>query len=302
MTVRSKGNPFAQSRQYWKVIFTLPAAAVGTAEESFSDMALAVSAFETDEANQVWTFELLFDAPPDMQELARRLLVLSALHRVHAPKPELQVLEQQDWLGQVAQNFPPLSIGRFYVHGAHVSASPPVGSISIQVDAGAAFGSGEHGTTRCCLQALDWLARQRECRRILDMGCGSGILAIAAAKLWKTEVLAADIDPVAVSVTQANARINREQAHIAAFVSDGYSSERIRRAGKFDLIVANILARPLIKLAPDLERHLARHGMAVLSGLLASQEQQVLSAHLMQGLKLARRFAYGEWCTLVLRR
>ena len=302
MSHRSKMNPFAQSPQYWKAVFTTHADAAGTAEESFNDITLAVSGFETDEANHIWTFELLFGEEPDREELQRRLIVLSMLHKVDVPKLVIEKVEQQDWLSKVAQSFPPLSIGRFYVHGSHVEEAPPHGAIAIQVDAGAAFGSGEHGTTRCCLEAFDWLSKKRGFRKILDMGCGSGILAIGAAKLWKTDVLAVDIDPVAVRVTQDNVITNREQTRITSAVSDGYSCEKIKRVGKFDLIVSNILARPLIAFAPDLAKYLADDGVAILSGLLTSQEQQVLSAHLMQGLKLEKRFIYQDWCTLVLKR
>lgn len=299
---RSKANPFAQSKQYWKVLFTLPDPAHRMADQAFEDIALAVSAFETDEKNKIWTYELLFGDEPDLDEIKKRLLVISALHPIKIPALKSEIVVQEDWLKKVAQDFPPLAIGRFYVHGKHVSTPPPAGSIAIQVDAGAAFGSGEHGTTRCCLEALDWLARKYDFEHILDMGCGSGILAIAAAKLWRSDVLAVDIDPIAVRVTQENIQINREQAHITAAVSDGYASERIKRSGQFDLIVSNILARPLIQFAPDLAAHLAPDGIAVLSGLLASQETQVAAAHRMQGLSLQKRFVYGEWCTLVLGR
>jgi ribosomal protein L11 methyltransferase len=298
-------NPFAQSKVYWKVKFIIPAAAAGTADNSFDDIALAVSGFETDEENGIWTFELLFGDVPDMTEIKQRLMVLSMLHDVPTPEAVMEKVEQQDWLSQVARNFPPLTIGRFYIHGSHVEEPPPHGSIPIQVDAGAAFGSGEHGTTRCCLEALDWLAKSRSFRNILDMGCGSGVLAIAAAKLWKTDVLAVDIDPVAVRVTKDNVRDNREQVWVEAAVSDGYTSERLKRGGRggrYDLIISNILARPLVKFAPDLYNHLLPGGVAVLSGLLTSQETMVLSAHLMQGLKLKKRFTHNEWCTLVLER
>lgn len=301
MTARSKGNPFAQSPKYWKLTFEVPAAAAGTADESFDDIALAVSAFAINDGSDMWVYELLFGAPPDMEEISRRLIVLSALHELPVPRTQTQVIEQQDWLAKVARDFPPLSIGRFYVHGKHVQNVPP-GAIDIQVDAGAAFGSGEHGTTRCCLEALDWLAKRRDCAKILDMGCGSGILAIAAAKLWRVDVLAVDIDPVAVRVTEENARINREQSRITAAVSDGYALDRIKKNGPYDLILSNILARPLIAFAPDLAKHLATGGVAVLSGLLTSQETQVLSAHAMQGVKLQKRFVHEEWCTLVIGR
>jgi ribosomal protein L11 methyltransferase len=295
-------NPFAQSEQYWRVVFTIEAAAAGTAEEAFNDMALAVSGFETDEANHIWTFELLCGDAPDMDDVKRRLMLLSSLHGVAMPEAQLHKLAQQDWLASVARDFPPLAIGRFYVHGSHVKEAPPAGSIAIQVEAGAAFGSGEHGTTRCCLEALDDLAKRRAFSNILDMGCGSGILAIAAAKLWNGKVLAVDIDPVAVRVTQDNLAINRVVQQVTAAVSDGYDSDRIKRCDRFDLIISNILARPLMAFAPDLAFNLAPGGVAVLSGLLTSQEKMVLSAHRAQGLRLHKRFVHKEWCTLVLTR
>lgn len=298
MPNRTKSNPFHISPQYWKVSFTMSAEAGPIAENAFGGVALAVSAFATDD--DTWLFELLCGEIPDMTEINQRLLVLSALCEEPTPKAVVQEIAAQDWLRQVARNFPPLTIGRFYVHGAHVDAPLATGRIPILVDAGAAFGSGEHGTTSCCLEALDWLEKQRNFRNILDMGCGSGILAIAAAKLWKTHVLAVDIDAVAVRVTRENAKLNRVTSLITAAESDGYQSEKIPRAKPFDLIISNILARPLIKFAPDLKQSLAKDGIAILSGLLTSQEAQVRSAHMAQGLKLKKRFVNGDWCTLVL--
>jgi len=295
-------NPFAQSPQYWKVVFTIPSSGAGTAEEAFNDIALAVSGFETDEANHIWTFDILCAERPDAAEFTRRLMVISKLHNIVLPDMKIEPVVQKDWLASVAQDFPPLMIGRFYVHGAHVKEPAPHGAIAIQVDAGAAFGPGEHGTTRCCLEALDWLARKRTFRNILDMGCGSGILAIAAAKLWRAPVLAADIDAVAVQVTQENVRINRVQHYVRGLVSDGYESSQLKRTAPFDLIISNILARPLVAFAPDLKRSLATGGIAVLSGLLTSQETMVRSAHSMQGLSLSKRFVHNEWCTLVFGR
>lgn len=300
MTPEPTFNPFAQSPYYWKVAFALPASAAQAVEQSFDDMALSISAFETDEKNHVWACELLCDAVPDMEEIERRVLVLSAVHRFPAPALSMERLEQKDWLGEVARSFPPVSAGRFYIYGSHVTAPTPASRIAIKIDAGAAFGSGEHGTTGTCLEALDWLARKRDFRRVLDMGCGSGILAIAAAKLWHADILAADIDPVAVAVTKQNARTNR--VHMEAVVSDGYASDRIKHCAPYDLIVCNILARPLVKFAPALARHLAADGIAVLSGLLASQEAQIKNVHTAQDLKCIRRFADGDWRTLVLGR
>lgn len=298
--MRSEPNPFAQSQAYWKVCFTLPAVAAGMVEDAFNDIALAVSGFETDEVNHIWSFEALCAAAPDEAEFSRRLMLIATLHQLAMPTLTMERVEQRDWLAAVAQDFPPLVIGRFYVHGAHVTALPPPGSIAIQVDAGAAFGSGEHGTTSGCLKALAWLARQRDFYNILDMGCGSGILAIAAAKLWKSRVLAVDIDTVAVRVARENAMVNRVQQAVDTSLSDGYAGVAVMRRAPYDLIVSNILAAPLMAFAGDLKANLKPGGVAVLSGLLTSQEAMVRSAHAMQGLRLRKRFQSGAWSTLVL--
>jgi ribosomal protein L11 methyltransferase len=293
-------NPFAQPAIYWQVLFLLPASAVGTAEEAFSDIATSVANFEIDEENGIWNFELICSEKPDAQEISRRLLVISELHGISAPEVKIEQLQQADWLAQVAREFPPLSIGRFFVHGSHVEELPNSSIIPIQVDAGAAFGSGEHGTTRCCLEALEWLAKSRKFHKVLDMGTGSGILAIAAAKLWKTDILAVDLDPVSVRVTDENTKTNRVSKFIKTGVSDGYSAMQVKRAAPYDLIISNILARPLIAFAPHLKRNLAPGGVAILSGLLVSQEKQVLAAHRTHGLYLKKKFVYQGWCTLVI--
>jgi ribosomal protein L11 methyltransferase len=200
----------------------------------------------------------------------------------------------------VAQDFPPLTIGRFYVYGGHVSAAPPIGAWPVRVEAGMAFGSGEHATTSGCLRAMTRLARRRRFSRVLDMGCGSGILAIGAARAWRrAHILAVDIDPVSARIAADNVRINRA-LHVRARASDGYAPAFIRHGGNYDLILSNILARPLVKFAPQLARHLAPGGIAVLSGLLTSQERMVLAAHRAQGLRLRQRLVQQGWSTLVL--
>lgn len=293
-------NPFVQRAIYWQVLFLLPAQAVATAEEAFSDIATSVANFEIDEENGIWNFELICDAKPDEDELKRRLMLIAELHGVAVPELQVAQLVQQDWLAQVAQDFPPLSIGKFFVHGSHFPPSPRPDIISVQVDAGAAFGSGEHGTTRGCMEALQLLARQRKFTKVLDMGTGSGILAIAAAKLWKTDVLAVDLDPVSVRVTTENCRINKAQNFIRTGVSDGYSSRQVKCGAGYDLIIANILARPLILFAKDLHANLAEGGAIVLSGLLVSQEKAVLAAHRLHGLSLKHKIRHQGWSTLVI--
>lgn len=297
-----KTNPFAQSPHYYQVAFDLPQGAAEQMQHAFDDIALAASAFEVDEEAQRWHCELLFAAPPDMAEVTRRVLLLATVAGVARPPITTATIEQQDWLRLVARNFPPLAIGRFYVHGSHVEGEPPAASIPIQVEAGAAFGSGEHGTTRCCLEALAWIAKRKKISRILDMGTGSGILAIAAAKLWDADILAVDIDPVAVEVTRGNVRINHAGAQVRCAVSDGYKSAVVQRFGGCGLIIANILARPLVAFAPSLARTLLPGGYCILSGLLIEQEKMVLAAHHAQGLRLAKRFTHEGWCTLVLQK
>ncbi len=295
-------NPFKQVSHYHQVAFELPFGAAEQLENSFDDIALSTSAFELDEVQNFWQCELLFDAPPDMAEITRRVALLAMMSGVKTPPMTTGIIQQQDWLALVAQNFPPLMIERFYVHGSHIKDIPPVGSIRIQVEAGAAFGSGEHGTTRTCLQALVWVAKRMQPNKVLDMGTGSGILAIAAAKLWNTDILAVDIDPIAVAVTAENVKINRETASIATGVSDGYKSKVVKEFGACELVVANILARPLIKFSAELARTLTPGGYCVLSGLLVDQEQMVFAAHRAQGLKRVMRFTHEGWCTLVLQK
>jgi ribosomal protein L11 methyltransferase len=295
-------NPFAQVSQYFQVSFILPFASAEHVQDSFDGIALSASAFEVDELLDQWRCDVLFAQPPDMAEVTRRAALLAMLAGKPTPQITTSTIAQQDWLSLVARNFPPLVIERFYVHGSHVTDAPPIASIPIQVEAGAAFGSGEHGTTRCCLQALAWIAKRRAIYRILDMGTGSGILAIAAAKLWNTKILAVDIDPIAVEVTADNVRINQTQNAIRCAVSDGYKSKVVQKFGTCDLVIANILARPLVSFAPRLARTLSEDGYCVLSGLLVDQEKMVFSAHRMQGLKLVKRFTHEGWCTLVLQK
>jgi ribosomal protein L11 methyltransferase len=165
-----------------------------------------------------------------------------------------------------------------------------------------AFGTGEHGSTRGCLLALDRLARQHRFRRVLDMGCGSGILGIAAHKVSGARVLGVDLDAISVFQARQNARRNKVANRVRFAFGDGYVTRAVRTSPPFDLVFANILARPLVRMAPRMRAHLAPGARVVLSGLLARQERMVLGAHRMQGLRLVRRHTVGEWRTLVLAR
>ena len=206
----------------------------------------------------------------------------------------------RDWLAENQASFPPLRAGRYFIRGSHHRGAAPAGAVVLVIDAATAFGSGEHATTRGCLLALDALARRRRFARVLDMGTGTGILAMAAAKTWRRRVVARDIDAEAVRVTAHNAAVNGVASLLDLRRSEGYRG--LGHSRRFDLVFANILARPLALMAPALARALAPGGVAVLSGLLARQERAVLAAHRAQRLTLRRRLRLSGWHTLVLAR
>ena len=297
------GNPRYTAASLWRAGFAAPEAAVPELLERLEEVSPTVSAFELDgdggDPAPNWQIDLTLAEAPDVEGLRARLVDLCA-GLGFTPAVVIEPIPETDWLLATARQNPPVRAGRFVVHGSHARDGLPGGAIPIEVDAGLAFGSGEHATTQGCLMAMGGLVRRP--RRILDLGCGSAVLAIGAAKLWPTaRILAADNDSVAVRVAAANVRINRVPTRIRTLVSEGYAAPAIGRAGPFDLILANILADPLIELAPALARHLAAGGHAVLSGLLDRQAEAVTAAHTRHGLRLIRRRDIGPWTTLVLR-
>jgi ribosomal protein L11 methyltransferase len=251
--------------------------AVLIAEEPFQDNA---------------TVEALYTEAPDAALLSR----LTGHTVSVAPLPD------QDWIRLSQEGLPPVRAGRFFVYGAHDAGQVPPAVIPMKIEAGLAFGTGHHETTALCLGALSDLAKRRRYRNVLDLGCGTGLLAIGAAKLWRRRVLATDIDPVAIEVTEENARANGVAPLVQAATADGLAHPAVRGRAPFDLIVANILAGPLTFLAPAIARALAKGGTLVLSGLLAGQENLVVSFYRPHGLILRARHRDGPWSALVLER
>ena len=201
------------------------------------------------------------------------------------------------------ENFPPVTIGRFFVYGSHVKQETPAGLIPLQIDAATAFGSGEHETTKGCMLSFDWMVEQGlkadTPLNALDMGCGSGILAIAITKVWQNaKVTAIDIDPESVVVTNRHAELNGAGAVITTAAGDGYNTPRCQQNAPYDLIAANILAGPLIAMAPQLNAVLKPGGYAVLSGLLGRQQVEVTAAHVAEGLKPVHALELGDWRAL----
>lgn len=252
----------------------------------------AVLAFEDGAA---WRVEAIVPNCPDRAAIEVRLALAAASAGLAQPSFAVEPVEAEDWLALNLASFRPLPIGRFVVHASH--HRPPRHRWGLRIDAATAFGTGEHPTTRTCLEALDRLAKQRRLGRVLDLGTGSGLLAIAANRLGAKRVLALDIDTESVAVAKRHARLNHAIVRVAR--ADGYPAGRRAR---YDLVLANILAGPLTRMAPGLARVLAPGGRAIVSGLLTHQERSVLAAHRRVGLRLLGRRSRDGWTTLVLGR
>ena len=284
----------------------LDSAQVAGFETVFSELldAAATSHLRVDGGG--WLIEALFTAPPSRAIIEELLAPCFAAAGLAARAAVIEPLAARDWLAENRAAFPPRRIGRFWVYGGHVEAPPPAASWPLLVEAAQAFGSGTHPTTEGCLRALEAIlchtATPRR-PRVLDMGCGSAILGLGALKARPGgHVMAADNDPVAVRTAAANARINRlASARFQTVVSPGYASRPVRAAAPFDIILANILAGPLCRMAGAQSRALAGGGWLVLSGILNEQARMVERRYAGHGLRLARRVRIGEWTSLVMR-
>ncbi len=282
------------------VFVDVPEPARDAYEAAFAAACRSVGLFH-DEARGLWRVEGVKDAGEGDATLDLALTLAAAASGIAAPLGR-RATEAGGWLARVYAGFPEQRVGRFALRGTHLPPARTPGAITLMLDAGVAFGSGEHGSTRGCLRALEALAPRLHASRwrgrILDLGTGSGVLAMAAAALLRRHVLATDNDPWAVRAARDNARRNRQPVRAAQ--GDGWHAPAIRRAGRFDLVFANILARPLCRMARDLARHLAPGGVAILAGLTRDQARMVLAAHRGQGLLLRKRHDEGRWTTLIV--
>jgi ribosomal protein L11 methyltransferase len=266
--------------------------------ESLDPAHAVCSAFEATSGG--WQVEVHFNAP--VTAIAVRALVTLATNSDRAKVMRIGPAPMHDWIATSLAGLPPVHAGRFIVHGAHDRVRVPINRIGIEIEAALAFGTGHHGTTRGCLLAIDALAKRKRPRRILDLGTGSGVLAIATAKMLRTRVLATDIDRRAVRTARANARDNHVGALVETIQAAGFTAPRLASRAHYDLVLANILLRPLQRMAAPLARHLAPGGHVALSGLLAAHASAALAAYRAQGLALERRLKLEGWVTLVMKR
>ena len=276
-------------------------------EMVFSELLDAAATSHLRREDGSWLIEALFTEAPD-RGAVEGLLAPSFAAAGIAPRPAvIEPLAERDWLAENRAAFPPRRIGRFWVYGGHVETPPPAASWPLLVEAAQAFGSGTHPTTEGCLRALEVILQDAAAARrprVLDMGCGSAILGLGALKARPGAcVVAADNEPVAVRPAAANARINRlPPARFRAVVSQGYGARTVRAAAPFDIILANILAGPLCRMAGVQARALGAGGWLVLSGILNEQACMVERRYVGRGLRPVRRIRIGEWTTLVMRR
>ncbi|MCZ6863542.1 MAG: 50S ribosomal protein L11 methyltransferase [Alphaproteobacteria bacterium] len=292
-----------QPEPLWLIELDVPSTGIDIFQGLLDPFAEAVSIFEA-ENGALWRISGYSAGEPERAPIEAAAAVAACAAGLSVPELRIEALAEKDWLAENRRSFAPVSAARFFVHGSNFDGVPPAGSIPIMLNAGPAFGAGSHETTRGCLIAFDGLARRRNFapKRILDIGCGSGILAIAMAKLWDRPVRAIDHDPLAVQTTKENASANAVGELVEATGGDGLNPNLLRCHQPYDLVAANILSQPLIDFAPRLAVALAPEGFTVLSGILREQQNEVRAAYRQAGFIAAGSVPLGEWRTLIYRR
>jgi ribosomal protein L11 methyltransferase len=272
-----------------------PAEALAEALETLEPEPTGVGVFEIEDGSGLWEVGVYFTEAPDQ-------IALALLAAVHGARPfAVSELPEIDWVAKVKRELTPVEAGRFFVYGSHDADKVPEGRIALMIEASMAFGTGHHGTTLGCLRALDRLDTAGVvARNVADIGCGTAVLAMAAASIWPNPVLASDIDAVAVEVAEVNVAVNGLEGRVICLEAAGFDHPRLEAAAPFDLVFANILMGPLIDLAPAMAAHVAPGGRVILSGLLVTQAEAVIAAYAAQGFDVETREDLGEWSALTL--
>jgi ribosomal protein L11 methyltransferase len=273
------------------------AARLAEALEDFDPVPTGVGTFEIEDGSGRWEVAAYFEERPDDIALTLMAKAFAAAAFVVSELPET------DWVAHVRRELQPVEAGRFFVYGSHDADRIPEGRVPLLIEAAMAFGTGHHSTTKGCLLALERLAQQGfRATNVADIGCGTAVLAMGAASLWPDPVLASDIDPVAVEVAAANVRANGLEDRVRCVEAAGFDAPALRTTAPFDLVFANILKGPLIALAPDMARSISPDGIAILSGILNQQADDVIAVYETAGFDLVNRDELTDWTTLVLRR
>ncbi|MDC0738791.1 50S ribosomal protein L11 methyltransferase [Cognatishimia sp. SS12] len=268
---------------------------LGEAMENLVPEPTGVGVFEIEDGSGLWEVGAYFTEEPDDTALA-------VLEAAFGAKPfAISELPEVDWVAKVKRELTPVQAGRFFVYGSHDTDQVPEECEPLLIEAAMAFGTGHHGTTLGCLRAVDRLADEGFVgQNVADIGCGTAVLAMAAARIWPNPVLASDIDEVAVDVAKANARANDLEGRVICLEAPGFDHPDLLAAAPFDLVFANILKAPLVMLAPQMGQHITPGGFAILSGILNEQADEVVAAYDAAGLTVKTREEIGEWTTLTL--
>ncbi len=286
------------SDNLWQVLITTDRETGGLASDLLSEIvepvALSVSFFEVDEAQDLWSVEAHYADRPDGSMLES---VLSDLGQFSI---SIKLLKDRDWVTLSQETQKPVEAGRFYIHATHHSPPTDPSLIPIRIEAGQAFGTGHHGTTQGCLEAIGTCLKESTIYNALDLGCGTGVLAMALAKISAADLIASDIDPIAIETARQVAMDNNLVNRVRFVTAKGFHHDEILSRAPYDLIIANILAKPLIGLAKEFSHYVSDGGRVILSGLLITQERRVQSAFSMNGFRLLRRRHIDEWSTLTL--
>lgn len=270
--------------------------ALGDAMERLEPEPTGVGVFEMEDGSGLWEVGGYFEEAPDETALTLLATAMGAKPFVVSELPET------DWVAHVRRELAPVEAGRFFVYGSHDADKVPEGSAPLLIEAAMAFGTGHHGTTLGCLRALDRLANEGfHGQNVADIGCGTAVLAMAAARIWPETVLASDIDEIAVDVARANVVANGLEGRVTCVEAAGFDHPDLAAAAPFDLVFANILKGPLVALAPDMAQALQPGGYAILSGILNEQADEVIEVYARSGINLVHRESIVDWTTLTLR-
>jgi len=267
---------------------------LGNALERLSPEPIGVGVFELEDGSGFWEVGAYFSEPPSDVSLA----LLAAAFQ--AEEFKISELPQIDWVSKVQRSLKPVIAGRFFVHGSHDSDKVPSNCEPLFIEASMAFGTGHHGTTKGCLLALEQIISDGfDAKSVIDVGCGTAVLAMAAARVFSANIIASDIDAIAFSVAKTNVFANGLDKRIRCVEASGFSHDQIKTTGSFDLIFANILITPLLSLAADISKYSLSNGCVVLSGILREQAELVINRYTKVGFYLSRQIEIGEWVTLI---